>query len=269
MDKLQKVNKDKALSDDSKDLIDKAKKHILYSLQDIIVPTGTRPEASEEISLPLEVIGFSEPKPTEDKVTSLLSKFKDIQPNPTDFRSTLEMLFGDINRNKFDFLVPEVFERPNTKDTRNNIFKVRNSVDNMFNDKDLFRKILNEKHLVESTFNQKDLVENTIKDKDLFEKMFNAKESVEKMFNVQYDKLLPHSAKPKEAESCCCQKDKISTKLSYRLKKSSAFPPESAGEDLSQESPCSCECPGRKHGGSLRKIIQELGDKKLKISVRL
>ena len=91
MDKLQKINKDKALSDDSNDLIDKAKKHILYSLQDIIVPTGTRPEASEEISLPLELIGFSEPKPTEDKVTSLLSKFKDIQPNPTDFRSTLEI----------------------------------------------------------------------------------------------------------------------------------------------------------------------------------
>ena len=74
MDKLQKINKDKALSDDSKDLIDKAKKHILYSMQDIIVPTGTRPEASEEISLSLEEIAFSEPKPTEDKVISLLSK---------------------------------------------------------------------------------------------------------------------------------------------------------------------------------------------------
>ena len=255
MNKMRKMDKDKTLSDDSKDLIDKARKHILYSLQDIIVPTGAGQEASEEV--PKMGIASTEPKPTEGTIT--------------DFRSTLEMLFGEINKDKFDFLVPEVFEGPT--DTSKNIFNVRDSVDNMFSDKDSFGKIFNDKDLVKNTFNQKktyymglsmsndkDSVENTFddddsidnkfnykdsfekisnakdsfekisnakdsvkkmfNDKDCVEKMFNEKDSVEKMFNVkdsvekmlndkdsvnkmfnvQYDKLLPHSAKPK---TCC------------------------------------------------------------------
>ena len=103
--------------------------------------------------LPLTANTFSEPKPSEDKVIHLL--FKDIQPKTTDFRSTLEILFGDINSNKFDFLIPEVFEELNTIDTRKNIFKIRNSVDNMFNDKNSFSKILNEIDLIKNTFNKK------------------------------------------------------------------------------------------------------------------
>ena len=68
MDKMRKMDKYKTLSDDYKDLIDKAKNHILNSLQDILVPTGAEQEASEEVPLPQMEIASAELKPTEGPI---------------------------------------------------------------------------------------------------------------------------------------------------------------------------------------------------------
>ena len=225
VNKMRKINKDEALSDDTVDLIDKAKTHFLNSLQDIIVPLL---RSEEKFTFPQMEMAFAEPTPTEGTITNL--------------RSTLEMLFGEIKRDRVNFRVPEVFEGPNTKDTRKNIFNVRDSIDN---NKDSFGKMLNNKDLIGNRFNQKDSVES----------MFNDDDSVGK---YNHNDLFESKSNAKDS----------SPTLPIQ-KKSSVFPPESSEEDDSQESPCNCECSGRNHGGSIRKIIQEIGDRKLKISVRL
>ena len=106
---------------------------------------------------------------------------------------------------------------------------------------------------------------------DSFDKTFSDDDSVENKFNVQYAKLSPHSAKPEENKSCCCpKKDSILSKLSYRLKKSSSTGPKEAKNTPKQATPhCSCLCSHRRSGGHVRKIIKDLGNKRLKLSARL
>ena len=121
---------------------------------------------------------------------------------------------------------------------------------------------------IENTFNAGDSIENLFNHKVSAENIFNTNEPVENMFNVQYEKLSPQSVKHEATKTCCCLKDKVSTKLSYRLKKSSAFPHDSAEEDINKET-CNCECEGRNLEGEIKKIIEGLRDRKLKLSVRL
>ena len=126
----------------------------------------------------------------------------------------------------------------------------------MLNAKDSDEKIFNEKVLVEKMFYAKN--------------SFGTNDPVENMINVQYDKLTPQSVKHEETKACCCPKDTISTKLSYRLKKSSAFLHKSAEKEIPHETPpCNCQCAGRKLKGKFKKIIEEWCNRKLKLSVRL
>ena len=120
-------------------------------------------------------------------------------------------------------------------------------------------------------YNGKPSAKNMYTNNDSFDKMFSDDDSVENKFNVQYAKLSLHSAKPEENKSCCCpKKDIILSKLSYRLKKSSSTGPKEAKNALQQATPpCSCLCSHRRSGGHVMKIIKDLGNKKLKLSVRL
>ena len=138
----------------------------------------------------------------------------------------------------------------------------------MFNVKYSVETPFNAKVSVENTFNAGDSIENLFNHKVSAENIFNTNEPVENMFNVQYEKLSPKSVKIEEKKTCCCPKLEISTKLSYRLKKSSAFPHDLAEEDINQET-CNCECSGRNLEGEIKKIIEGLRDKKLKLSIRL
>ena len=184
--------------------------------------------------------------------------------------SALEMLFGEKNRGVFDYVVPEV---NNNKNTEKKILNTKNSIDNIFNHNE---NMVNANESDENMFNTEDSNENMLNAKDSDENilMFNAKNSygtndpVENMIKFQYDKLTPQSVKHEETKACCCPKDTISTKLSYRLKKSSAFPHDSAEEDINKET-CNCECEGRNLEGEIKKIIEGLRDRKLKLSVRL
>ena len=126
----------------------------------------------------------------------------------------------------------------------------------------------NAKVSVENMFNARDSVENMFNDKVSAENIFNTNDPVENMFNVQYDKLSPQSVKHAEKKTCCCPKDKLSTKLSYRLKKSQVFPHDMAEEDINQET-CNCECKGKTLEGKIKKIIEGLSNRKLRLLVRL
>ena len=267
------------------DLIDKTEFLGPSSPQNISMPSNNTSLTSQEASISQMEIGLPELKSRESIKTNLFKKIT----------SALEMLFGEKNRGIFDHVVPEV---NNDKNAETKMLNTKMPIDNMFiynenmvNDKGSAEKMSNAKnsvgnmfnvmHSVETPFNAKvsvanmfnagDSIKNLFNNKVSAENIFSTNEPVENMFNVQYDKLSPQSVKHEETKTCCCPtKDKFSTKLSYRLKKSSAFPHDLPEEDINQVTPpCNCKCSGRNLEGEIKKIIEGLRDRKLKLSVRL
>ena len=165
-------------------------------------------------------------------ITNPFTQFptKESQPKPTDSTSTLEMLFGEKNRDAIYSGVPQVPKHAEQKilNTKSSIdqsmINAKNTDENMFNAKDLDENMLNDKVSVEKMFNGKNSFKNMFKTRHSVDNTFNTKvsvgnilndnDSVENMFNVQHDKLFPQSVKPEEEKPCCCPKDTISTKLS-------------------------------------------------------
>ena len=262
------------------DLIDKTEFLVPSSPQNIIMPSTKTPITSQEASISQMEIGLPELKSRESIKTNLFKKIT----------SALEMLFGEKNRGIFDHVVPEV---NNDKNAEKKMLNTKMPIDNMFiynenmvNDKGSAEKMSNAKNSVgnmfnvmhsvetpfnENIFNAEDSIENLLNHNVSDENIFNTNEPVENMFNVQYDKLSPQSVKHEETKTCCCPtKDKFSTKLSYRLKKSSDCPHNLPEEDINQVTPpCNCKCSGRNLEGEIKKIIEGLRDRKLKLSVRL
>jgi hypothetical protein len=161
----------------------------------------------------------------------------------------------------------------NAKDSDDNMFNDKVSAEKMSNGKNSVGNMFNFKHLVETPFNAKvsvdgDSVENLFNHKVSADNIFNTNNPFKNMCNVLYDKLFPQSVKHEETKTCCCPRDRISTKLSYRLKKSSAFPYDLAEKGMNQEA-CYCECLGRNMEREIKKIIDELRSRKLKLAVRL
>ena len=118
-------------------------------------------------------------------------------------------------------------------------------------------------------------------DKDQYSKLFdkqnkskessrhksNDLENVENKFNIQYGMLTPKSVQPEKLRTCCCSKERLSRKISYRLKKSQF---QEQHDDLSEDTfICSCKCFQKSNGRHIRNILDDLTKKKLKISARL
>ena len=92
-------------------------------------------------------------------------------------------------------------------------------------------------------------------------------ENVENTFNVQYGELSPKSVQHEKLRSCCCSKERISRKISYRLKKSESH---EQGEDVNEDTfACPCNCLHRSNGRQIRNLLDDITKKKLKISARL